>query len=397
MSLIIPLALKSISTVVPPIIIAGDIIELLVKNQKTYVGGYFDNITGVDRNDLASFDNDTKTINSFYQGEAKLNPYYGVFGMSVMKTPSNNDVIVVSDGLKIRQLNSTTGVTVSSGPSYNNNYINEYFIDPNINNSEIFGAGTFITIGSLTRDGFVKFNNNLSINSTFTCRPNPVATVFALCSSHLTTHIYAGGSFNTIRSVGRKRIARVRKTDGAVDTTFTFSSVGSDAIYSMSLSSNGRLFVGGTSDNQVTSLGRPLIRCLNTNGTIFSNLTANIPLVPGTLSYCSNIKVNNSEQKIYTSIESSYPLSGNPGVGPYLSILARFNTDGTLDTSFNSPSGFVPFILQGGQARINFDFDYDNNLIPVGGHFSWIGNWDYTSGNSVSNFAYLSSDGSFVS
>lgn len=381
MSLIIPLALKSISTAVPPIVINGEIDKILVNNEITYIFGFFDNITGVDRKNIASINNNSKTITNFYQNGTDLGIQYDA---ALMKRPDNTDSIVVRsinlNNEKIIQLDKTTGNILSSGPSYAGvRNIFKFFIDPYINNSEIFAIGAFQKIGTFTKNGFAKFNNNLSVNSTWTCSPNPIYTVYALCSSHLSTHIYAGGEFNTIKGIARKRIARIRKTDGAVDTSFTYTPTlngNNDVIYSMDLSSNGRLFVGG-----VWASTTPIFRCLNTNGTLFLDLTGNIPSLNYSLDAVRNIKINSFDQKIYTSL-ISYESSDT--------VLFRFNSNGSLDTTFNSPSGYVVFSNQNVSSLINFDFDNTNGLISVGGRF------DTVNGNSVSNFAYLSSDGSFV-
>lgn len=389
MSLIIPLALKSISTIVPPILVEGTIFGLFVLEQDTYIYGNFNSITSIQRKDFASFDNITKTLTNFYQNGPDFSFHYSA---AVMKTPDNNNSILVCGIDSLVQLDTTTGDILSSGPSYAGaNLINYVYTDPNINNSEIFVAGSFAKISTFTKNGFAKFNNNLSFNSSWTCSPNPAYTVYAICSSHLSTHVYAGGQFTSIRGISRKSIARVRKTDGVVDTSFTYtpipdSSGRPNSIRSMDLAQNGTLWIAGD-----INFSKPILRGLNENGTFYLELTSSLPSTPLPLNYASQIKINSLENKIYTSLISFQNSSGK-----YMGILARFDSFGNLDTTFNSPSGYIILINNSLNPSINFDFDQTNDLIAVGGRFNWIGDWDMINGNSVTNFAYLSSDGSYI-
>jgi hypothetical protein len=395
MSVIIPLALKSISTVVPPINIDGSIYGLFVKDETTYFYGNFNTITGIDRNKLASFDNNTKTITTFYQNGSAFGFHYGA---APMKTPDNTDAVIIRGGSRIFQLDATTGEILSSSPVYVGvSNILDFYTDPYVTNSEIFTTGTYSKIGGVTKNGFAKFNNNLSFNSVWRCAPNPASTVYCMCSSDLPTHIYAGGQFTSIRGVTRRCIARVRKTDGAVDTSFTYTPIpgipGSrNSISSMDLAPNGTLWIAGT----IVSENRPILRGLNSNGTFLAELTGILPSTPLGLNSARQIKIHPNELKIYATLRSF-----NTSSGKYMSILARFHPlgDGSiiLDTTFNSPSGYVLFVDNSFPPDINFDFDLTNDLIVAGGKFNWVGDWDLVNGNSVSNFAYLSSDGSFIS
>jgi hypothetical protein len=379
MSLIIPVALRSISTVVPPIILDGTIAGLFVYNTDSYIYGSFTEITGNTRWRFASINN-SGSLTTFFQGQT--NPGYQQ-AACLMKNALNQDVILMGNSSSLKQLDTSTGNILSSGPAYQGvELMTNIFVDPNDNTSDIFIAGNFLKIGTKTMNGFAKFNNNLSFNTTWICLPSPAGTVYSLCSApNFPSHFYAGGGFTSIDgNTTRRKIARIGKTGtGAVDTTFNFSYTNCSNIYSMAPSSNGYIFVGGNS-----TTNKPFFKCITTTGSDFLNLSGNIQNPwANYFTYCSFININHDNSKIYAHFSSTSAFSGTTGMG----YLHRFNSDGTLDTTFNSPLGYVKFARFTSAPRVEFDFNYIDNRISVAGAFDWV------EGTNKSNFVILNNDG----
>lgn len=381
MSLIIPLALRSLSTVVPPVFLDGSIAGLFVDNTTTFIYGYFSEITSIQRWRLASFDNNGG-LTSFFNSQTNQGYQKAA---ALMKTPSGqNTVLAQSSSYSLTQFNTTDGAIISAGPQYQGvDFIRNFFVDPYITNSDIFASGSFTKIGTTLRSGLAKFKNNLSFDSSWVCNPFPAGTISNLCSApNFPSHIYVGGSFTSIKGAAKRKIARLTKTGaGAVDNSFTFSSYTTcNTLYSISPSSNGYIFIGGNS-----TINKPLIKCITSSGTDFLNLSGNIQQPwSNYFSYCSEIKVNEPENKIYAFVTSSSAFSGTTVVG----YLHRFNSDGTLDTTFNSPDGYVPFARFNGTPLFYIDFNNIDNRISVGGTFDWV------DGSNKNGFAILNNNGS---
>ena len=380
MSLIIPLALKSISTVVPPVILDGTISGLFVDNTTTFIYGSFTEITGITRWRLAGIDNNG-ALTSFFSG--KPNPGYQSTA-ALMKTPSGQNTVLAKYNGSLTQFDTTDGSVVSAGPAYAGvDLINDLFVDPYITNSEVFAAGLFSKIGSTARSGLAKFKNNLSFDSSWSCNPYPTGTIYSICSApNFPSHIYVGGSFTSIEgNTTKRKVARITKTGaGVVDTTFTFSYNTCSTVFSLSPSSNGYIFVAGSS-----TVNRPFIKCITSSGTDFLNLSGNIQQPwSNYFSYCSEIKVNEAENKIYAFVTGSSAFSGTTVVG----YLHRFNYDGTLDTSFNNPNGYISFARFNGTPTCRIDFNNVDNRISIGGAFDWV------SGTNKTNFTILNNNGS---
>lgn len=379
MSLIIPVSLRSISTVVPPIILDGTIAGLFVYNTDSYIYGYFSEITGNTRWRFASVDNNG-ALTTFFQGQT--NPGYQR-AACLMKNALNQDVVLMNKNNAFTQLDITTGIVLSSGPTYDGAALMvSIFVEPSNSASDIFISGSFSKIGTKTMNGFAKFNNNLSFNTSWICIPSPAGTVYSLCSApNFPSHFYAGGGFTSIDgNTTRKKIARIGKTGtGAVDTTFNFSHTNCSNIYSMAPSSNGFIFVGGKS-----TTNKPFFKCITTTGSDFLNLSGNIQNPwDNYFTNCSFIKINDNNSKIYAHFSSTSAFSGTTGMG----YLHRFNSDGTLDTTFNSPLGYVKFAKFSGSLKVEFDFNYVDDRISVAGAFDWV------EGTGKNNFVILNNDG----
>lgn len=186
--------------------------------------------------------------------------------------------------------------------------------------------------------------------------------------------IIIGGKFTSYNGLAINRIARIH-TDGSLDTSFNPGTGADDGVNNISIQSDGNIIIGGdfTSFNGTT---RKYIARLNTDGS--HDLSFN----PGTGANGSiwNISIQNNGKII---------ICGNFFIfnGTSIYHIARLNTDGSLDTSFNPGTGANDFvftstiqsdgkIIIGGKftsynglainriARINTDGSLDNSFNP---------------------------------
>ena len=138
--------------------------------------------------------------------------------------------------------------------------------------------------------------------------------------------IIIGGDFTSVNGTDRNRIARLN-TDGSLDTSFDPGAGANKWVWSTSIQDDGKIIIGGDFTS-FNGISRNRIARLNTNGTLDTSFN------PGT-------GANN--WVLTTSIQSDGKVIIG---GDFTSIngtgrnrTARLNTNGSLDTSFNPGTG----------------------------------------------------------
>jgi uncharacterized delta-60 repeat protein len=186
--------------------------------------------------------------------------------------------------------------------------------------------------------------------------------------------IIIGGAFTSYNGTARNYIARLN-TDGSIDASFNLDAGANGVVYTTSLQSDGKIIIGG-GFSTYNAMARMAIARLNTDGTLDAGFN------PGT---GANTAIHNtaiqSDGKIIISGQfSSYN-------GADISGIARLNTDGSLDVSFNPGRGPI----FGGDPRnpsviISTAIQSDGKII-IGGLFN-------TYNQTAKNIARLNTDGS---
>lgn len=164
---------------------SNNVVSTLVvdSDDNLYIGGAFNSINGLTRNNIAKFDAN---------------------GMLTDFNPDiNNQVIILK---------------LDAG---NNLYI----------------GGAFTTIGGISRNRLAKFNANATLNE---FNPNINYTVSTLLLDTF-GNVYAGGGFTTVNGAGRDRVAKFN-TDGTLNS---FNPTFDSLISSFGLDASNNLYIGG--------------------------------------------------------------------------------------------------------------------------------------------------------
>lgn len=181
----------------------------------------------------------------------------------------------------------------------------------------------------VTRNNIARFNVNTSLDTTFD--PNLNNTVWSIAVQP-NGKIVAGGMFTTAApnggaTVTRNHIARF-ETDGTLDAAFD-PNVDGD-INALAIHTDGRIVVGGkftsVAPNGGTSYNRENIARFNTDGTL--DATVNL----GVAGYIFSLVIQPDGKFIVGGGFSDILMNG--AVTATRNCIARFNTDGTLDTTF---------------------------------------------------------------
>lgn len=176
--------------------------------------------------------------------------------------------------------------------------------------------------------------------------------------------IVIGGAFTTYSGVSYNRIIKL-DTDGSIDTSFNpgdgFNGDVHQIIYD---STDGNLFVGGEFNSYSGVSVGGLVK-LDLQGVLVSGFNANV----------SNVFAfaRQSDGKIITGGQSIY----------------RLNSDGSIDSSFNSQFGNIGYIitisvLPDGKILVGGSLDYLNDLIKINSDGSLDTNFDSGLNNTVS-------------
>lgn len=223
--------------------------------------------------------------------------------------------------------------------------------------------------------------------------------------------VVIGGNFSKVNNVSRGRIARVN-ADGSLDTSFNPGTGADGSVAGVAVQTDGRVVVVG-SFTTISGTSRNGIARLNADGSLDTTFDT-----PGTEKRQISAVVIQPDGMILVA----GLFFNNGAIGTTASYLARLNTDGTLDPSFNPPSdsgdAFRLLALQadgrilvGGThiARLNSDGSRDTSFnastdnfinsiaLQADGKVLIVGVFTSVNGSNGGSIARLNSDGTLDS
>jgi uncharacterized delta-60 repeat protein len=180
--------------------------------------------------------------------------------------------------------------------------------------------------------------------------------------------ILIGGEFTTYNNIPRNRIARLN-TDMSLDMGFDPNGIGfNDAVYSLALVGSDKILVGGRFTQRGNSDAKKCLARLFPNGDIDNTFTNNTWQINTGLPVVRTIAVGSGQAnggKIFAG-GSFHSVNGNTSK----QLLAKFDVDGNLITSFNS-------YHNNNNGSINSLSLAGNSYILVGGNNLRISGSDY--------------------
>lgn len=319
---------------------------LVLNDGKIVLGGdftFFDNLT---RNYVACLNSDGSL-------NLQFNEVTGANGIINATKIQNDGKIVIGgtftifNGIPLKRIarlneNGTVDSTFNSG--FGANYdITSLAIQ---NDGKIIVGGDFTSFNGVAKKRIIRLNSSGIIDSTF--NPGTGANLkIRTISIQSDGKIIIGGDFTTFNGLSKNRIVRLN-SNGSVDTTFNIGSGAGGWIYSITLQNDGKIILGGDFLSY-NGTSRSHIARLNSNGSL--DLTFN----PG--SGATNLAVYS------TAIQSDGKIFIGGAFGAYNGIartrIARLNTDGSLDISFNPGTG-------ANDAIYTFNIQNDDKIIIAG-------------------------------
>lgn len=190
---------------------------------------------------------------------------------------------------------------------------------------KIIIASAFYTYDGTVTNGICRLNANGTLDSTFNVGTGINAQILTT-SIQSDGKIFIGGWFTTFNGTERNYIARLND-NGTLDTSFIPGTGANSRVFTTSIQSDGHLIIGG-SFNRYNGIGCGRIARLNANGTL------DLPFNPGTGADRDILTTSiQSDGKIIIGGEFSF-YNGIPR-----NYIARLNANGTLDITFNPGTG----------------------------------------------------------
>jgi uncharacterized delta-60 repeat protein len=263
----------------------------------------------------------------------------------------------------IARLNTNGTLDASFDPNTSND-VHSISVQPD---GKILIGGQFVTVSpnggpSVTRNCIARFNANGTLDAAF--NPNANLVVWSIVTQ-ADGKILIGGEFTTLSPNGgpaitRNRIARLNP-DGTVDSVFDPNA--QFDVNTIALQGDGRVVIGGgftkLTPNGGAAVTRNRIARLNTDGTVDAAFD------PNSNSEVEAIAVQADGRILVGGLFSS--LKPNGGAAVTRHNMARLNSDGTVDSSFDpNPDGFVSCIVTQADRKILI-CGFFTSLSPNGG------------------------------
>jgi uncharacterized delta-60 repeat protein len=208
---------------------------------------------------------------------------------------------------------------------------------------KIIVAGSFTTYSGSSTSGIVRLNTNGTIDNTFNTGTGFTLTTNAShCKIQPDGKIVVVGAFSSYSGSTQNRITRIN-TDGTRDTGFNIGTGLSTTAESVILQSDGKIIVGGQYTSYSGSAQNRIVR-INTDGTLDTtfNSGTGFALAVYALALQSDGKIICAHQ--------SQAYSGST-----TRYITRINTNGTFDNTFNANAVFSLSSTSGTQNSLAID------------------------------------------
>jgi uncharacterized delta-60 repeat protein/uncharacterized repeat protein (TIGR02543 family) len=190
---------------------------------------------------------------------------------------------------------------------------------------KIIIAGDFTTYNGISRNHIARLNADGTLDTSFDPGSGANNTIYAVAVQS-NGKIIIAGDFTEYNGISRSRIARLN-TDGTLDAAFDPGSGADNSVYSVAIQDDGKIIAGGIFTKYNGSDSSYLVR-IDTDGGYDSDFDmSNGP--------------DNSVNTIAIQPDGNIIVAGsfqNCG-GDARNRIARFEDDGTLDTTFDPGTG----------------------------------------------------------
>lgn len=218
---------------------------------------------------------------------------------------------------------------------------------------KILICGDFTVFNTKAANHILRLNIDGTIDTTFQPLSGANNPIYSM-KLQSDNKILISGSFTTYDGISRNRVARINP-DGTLDTSFAVGTGANSIVNDMVIQADGKILVGGNFTIYNNFAVNRIIR-LNSNGTRDTSFTpgvgSNAAIESFIIQENGKILIGGSFTK-YNNVNRNY--------------IARLNTDGTLDLSFNKTAAgankmIYKLINQNGKSLAVGDFTAYNSV-----------------------------------
>ena len=227
----------------------------------------------------------------------------------------------------LARLNADGSLDTSFLPSSINRTI--YFLGPQPNGKVVI-VGDFSAVGGQSRKGVARLNEDGSLDPSFNPNIASAAGSVSVFNAAMQSDgkIIIDGVFDTVDGVSSRHHARLNP-DGTRDATYTTGTASDGSVGAVFVQNDGKILIGGVF-SAFNGISRNDLVRLNTNGTVDLAFNPGSGLIPNDLStFILAIAAQEDGRLIVGG--NFQGVQGVPRAG-----VARLNTDGSLDPSFGN-------------------------------------------------------------
>lgn len=306
-------------------------------------GGHFTQFEGQIRTNAVRINADGTLDGSFSAGATSLNGTNGlIFSLSMHTNGPNLGKVVIGgqfDAINgvgrahLARLNADGSLDTGFAATGTDNAVDAVIVQ---NNGRILVAGQFTTINGARRNFITRLEESGLLDASFNIGAGPNGRVRALALD-ASGRILIAGDFTVFDGVAVSRVARLNQ-DGSLDKTFD-TTVGVDApVRAVALQSDGKVLIGGEFATFGGSTALNGIGRLNSDGTLDTGFMASITGSRGANDFVDALAVQPDGLILAGGAFTTFHGLTNHN------RLVRLTSDGRLDPTFNTGTGFNDFV-----------------------------------------------------
>lgn len=295
---------------------------------KLYLGGDFTTVRGAIRYSIARLNSDGNVDESFDPGTG------ADFAIHCIAVQSDGKVLVGGEdakldgsyGISIMRLNEDGSIDTNFNFVRDNQFFRDVYSILLQADNKILIAGNFTSINGIPRRYIARLNGDGTLDETFNPGSGPDGSVRAM-ELDSDGRLLIGGTFSRFNDVERSRIARLN-SDGGLDMTFNPGlGATNGSVKSIAAQSDGKMVIGGgfTAYNGIVRNG---IARLKPDGSLDVGFGSG--LAPS--SQVNAVKLQLDGKVVIGGVFTTYN-------GALRNSIARLNSDGSLDSSFDPGTG----------------------------------------------------------
>lgn len=282
---------------------------------RVLIAGHFSQINGISRRNVARLNSDGSLDGSFVPGNAGDGEILAELVLPDGKLLVAGLFTQVSGAPRhnIARLNSDGSIDKAFAAS-SDGQITSLILQAD---GKIVVSGDFTQVDGIARMQIARLNADGTLDATFNPGSGPNSSILALAA--LGDKVLIGGQFSQFNGTPVPHLALLGP-DGSIDFTFDAGGGPNDRVSSLAIDINGKIVVGGLF-SQFAGLPRFHIARLNRTGSVDGTFN---PETPPVIPSFGNVKriLAQDDGRIYA----------------VANVTVRYNSNGTLDHNFTSPS-----------------------------------------------------------